>query len=79
VRDFLLVNQSEGTEWFNKERFEALVGLLFLTAAVVSREKSSEPPVKDVIRFHRAARKMIDDAGSAGYRTDIFLKLSVSG
>jgi glycosidase len=79
VRHFLLVNKSEGVEWFNKERFEALVLLFFLTAAVVaSHEKVSGEQVSDVIRLHRAARKLIDDAERAGYRTDIFLQLSAS-
>jgi glycosidase len=80
VRDFLLVNESGGTEWFNKERFESLVRLLFLAAAVTaSREKGSQARVIDIIRLHRAARKLIDDAERAGYRTDIFLQLSFSG
>jgi glycosidase len=80
VRDFLLVNESGGAEWFNKERFEALVRLLFLTAVVAtSLEKGAGVQINDVIRFYRAARKLIDDAERAGYRTDIFLQLSASG
>jgi glycosidase len=79
VRDFLLVNESGGAEWFNKERFEALIRLLFLTAVVAtSHEKGAGVQINDVIRYYRAARKLIDDAEHAGYRTDIFLRLSAS-
>jgi glycosidase len=79
VRDFLLVNESGGAEWFNKERFEALVRLLFLSAVIVaSHAKVSGEQASSVIHIHRAARKLIDDAERAGYRTDIFQQLSAS-
>jgi hypothetical protein len=80
VRDFLLVNESGGAEWFNKERFEALIRMLCLTASVVaSHEKETGLQINDIIRFHRAAQKLIDNAERAGYRSDIFLQLSASG
>jgi hypothetical protein len=80
VSDFLLVNESGGAEWFNKERFEALILMLYLTASVVAlHEKGAEVQMSEIIRLHRAARKLTDDAERAGYRMDIFLQLSASG
>ncbi len=78
VRDFLLVNASGGTEWFNKERFEALIRLLFLTKAAVAPTGNSGERLTGMIRLYRAAGKLIDDAERAGYRTDAFLTLSCS-
>jgi hypothetical protein len=78
VRDFLLVNASGGTEWFNKERFEALIRLLFLTKAAVAPAGKSGERLTGIIRLYRAAGKLIDDAERAGYRTEAFLTLSCS-
>jgi glycosidase len=79
VRDFLLVNESGGSEWFNKERFEALMRLLFLAAAVGTQDgKGSGARMDEIVRLHQTVLKLIDDAGRAGYRTDILPQLTAS-
>lgn len=79
VRDFLLIHESEGTEWFNRERFEALVWLLFQAAAVdiLPRMVSGER-IAGIIGLHGIALERITRAEQSGYRTDTFRHLSAS-
>jgi hypothetical protein len=76
VRAFIHIHVSDGQEWFNRERFEDLIGWLFLTAAVPVEETGMEgrPAVERLFRLHDAAQCLIRDAEKAGYRPDVLLE-----
>jgi hypothetical protein len=75
-REFLLVHESGGVEWFNKERFEELM----LWRGVVGLLAGAERPTPRTLatRLGRAERSLLhamDAAAHAGYRTGLYLRL----
>ncbi len=80
ARRFILLHESGGIKWFNKERFEALSEMLFLATVLTDvRGKGAAARIADVMMYGRATRRLIDNAARAGYRTDVFRQLSAGG
>ncbi len=75
VREFLQVHQSEGIEWFNRERFEEVLKALYLTglSTLVTGETVSAEMVSETLRIHKEVREYSDRAEKSGYRTLEFL------
>jgi hypothetical protein len=75
VREFLLVHQSEGVEWFNRERFEGLMHALYLTAlsTLLSKESASTGTISESIRIYKEVQEFCDMAEKSCYRTQQFL------
>jgi glycosidase len=74
AKKFLLVNRSNGVEWFNKERFEDLIHWLYLADMIAfCTETVDENEIRE--NFARIYRTVIDymsKAEIAHYRTDYF-------
>lgn len=73
--DFMLVHDSAGTSWFNKERFELLLLWLYLIdlasdTSTVCSSTQFKSSVQEIVRLKEMA-------GHAGYRTKLFLSLAV--
>jgi len=69
---FLLLHESDGVDWFNKERFELLLcwlSRLPLTGVIPRPESEVEACQK------RVCGQLVDTAAAAGYRLDHFLQL----
>ena len=76
-RDFLLIHDSDGVEWFNKERFEELAEWLAVIGLVKLALK--RPAGRTVSAWLAAAGRQQDAgvalAAHAGYRSRLFLQL----
>ena len=77
ARRFLLVHWSNGSEWFNKERFEDLTGWLYLTDMFSYCAKPlDDKSLRQIItRGHAVVMDLSAKAETARYRTDIFASL----
>jgi glycosidase len=75
VREFLHVHQSEGIEWFNRERFEELLKVLCLAglSIFVSEDRASAEIISETLRILTAVQEYCDRAEKSGYRTHHFL------
>ncbi|GFE59832.1 alpha-amylase family glycosyl hydrolase [Geobacter sp. AOG2] len=77
-RDFMMIHESDGVEWFNKERFEELVAWLTVIGLVELALK--RPASRTVSAWlaaagrERAASTAL--AAHAGYRSSLFQQLS---
>lgn len=73
VRLFIHVHQSEGVEWFNRERYEDLAGWLFLSTAAraACNEEKAQDGIGLMCRLLGTMKRLVDDAERAGYRTDL--------
>jgi glycosidase len=74
AKQFLLVNRSNGEEWFNKERFEDLMQWLYLTDMISLCAQTVDASLTTE-RFALGYETVIDyisKAESAHYRTDLF-------
>jgi len=77
VAQFIRLHTSGGIDWFNRERFEDLIGWLFLTAAA-TREgagKGGRTAIEGLLLLHGAAQSLTADAEKAGYRPDMLLAI----
>ena len=76
-RNFLLVHESGGVEWFNKERFEDL--LAWSSAIALSRYAACHPAPRTLsVWLGKSARqcsRLAELAGHAGYRTTLLTQL----
>lgn len=74
ARQFLLVHWSNGSEWFNKERFEDLMGWLYLVDMFSYCAETFDAKQLRKIMTHGYAMVMdlVAKAETAHYRTDIF-------
>jgi len=77
ARQFLLVHWINGSEWFNKERFEDLIGWLYLTDMLsCCTETLDDKSLRQIItRGHAMVIDLLAKAETAHYRTDIFVSL----
>ena len=73
--EFLLVHESGGFEWFNKERFEDLILWLYLASVASMTEKTIEKKrlPEELVRLHATVMELFTRAETAGYRLDSFL------
>ena len=73
ARQFLLVHWSNGLEWFSRERFEELIGSLYLTDMLsCCAEVLDNKSLRQVItRGHGMVMELLAKAETAHYRTDI--------
>ena len=73
--EFLLLHESGGFEWFNKERFEDLILWLYLTTVASITEKTVEKKrlPEEMVRLYVTVMELFVRAETAGYRLDIFL------
>ena len=71
---FLLLHESNGVDWFNKERFELLLSWL---ACLSLRGVSPRLEPEAEAGQKRVCGQLVDTAAAAGYRLDHFLKLLV--
>jgi glycosidase len=76
--EFLLLHESGGFQWFNKERFEDLVLWLYVTTvtSITARTIEQKPLPEEMIRLHATVMELFARAETAGYRLDIFLGLT---
>ena len=76
-RAFLLVHESGGVEWFNKERFEELVA--WLAVVTLASRAEQRPAARTLATWlasaERDLRHVIESAAHAGYRTGLFMRL----
>jgi glycosidase len=79
-RRFLLVHESGGVVWFNKERFEELVAWLFIVGLsdAVKGESSSRTVSGWLGAAGRESRRLSALAAHTGYRVPLFLS-SIAG
>nr|WP_240732292.1 alpha-amylase family glycosyl hydrolase [Geobacter sp. FeAm09] len=77
-RDFMLVHESGGTEWFNKERFEELA--VWLSVSALAALALKRPAGRTVAAWLAAADRELAActalAAHAGYRSQLFQQLS---
>ena len=77
--EYMLVHESEGIVWFNKERFEELMLWLFITR--LADTFALRPSLHSLSAWFGAAdremRRLTDLAASTGYRTSLFLNLLI--
>jgi glycosidase len=66
VREFLLVNESGGHQWFNRERFVLLVHWLYLAAFINAAADDRQAAL------YGELRQLLTAAENAGYRVDLF-------
>ncbi|HPY04786.1 MAG TPA: alpha-amylase family glycosyl hydrolase [Rectinema sp.] len=79
MREALNINQYRGTEYFNKERFEAFASLLPAFAWIDSiQEETKEREWKEDPSWKEVAEILKENAIVAGYRTGIMLELMAS-
>lgn len=76
-REYLVVHESGGVVWFNKERFEQFLQWLLIVRLV---DRSSEQPAPRTIAVRlgtacREEQRLTEQAGHAGYRGTLFLQL----
>ncbi len=76
VAEFVLLHESGGVEWFNRERFEDLMLWFYLIAVASIREKTVEMKQlpEEMARRHKPVMELISKAETAGYRLDILLE-----
>jgi len=74
AQQFLLVHCSNGSEWFNRERFEDLTGWLYLTDMLSSGVQTGDDKLlrQIVTHGHAMVMDLLAKAETAHYRTDIF-------
>jgi len=74
---FMLVHESEGVVWFNKERFEELIFWLFVTrlADMPPQRPSSRALSALLSASFREIQDLTDLAAASGYRGVLFLSL----
>jgi len=74
VQQFLLVHWSNGSEWFNKERFEYLTWWLYLTDMISCCTEALDDKLQrqSITRGHEMVMGLLVKAETAHYRTDIF-------
>jgi hypothetical protein len=79
ARQFLLVHWCNGSEWFNRERFEDLTGWLYLTDMLsYCAEALDDKSLRQVItRGHGMVMDLLAKAETAHYRNDIFGSLLI--
>jgi hypothetical protein len=77
-REFLQVHESEGVEWFNKERFETLAEWLSILGFLLPDKLSMAVGKLSAAAAHadQGLHDSIALAAHAGYRTGLFLHLS---
>jgi glycosidase len=77
AREFLLVHWSNGVEWFNRERFEDLIGWLYLTDMIAyGAENGDEKHLRErMAESYGIVTDLFARAETAHYRTDIFRSL----
>jgi len=75
-QEFILVHESEGQEWFHKERFELLLQWLVMIRLTAFAE---EPPAVGLGKWVQIAASDVQHftelAAHSGYRLDLFLRL----
>ncbi len=78
-RAFMLVHESNGVEWFNKERFEELLAWLAVAGLVVRGAK--RPANRTLTAWMTASEEELTRAAElaahAGYRSGLFLRLAL--
>lgn len=81
VRQFLLVHWSNDVEWFNRERFEDLVGWLYLADIIAFGAEAEDEKLfrEKIAASYGLATDLIALAETARYRFDIFRSLLLSG
>jgi glycosidase len=74
---FLQVHESEGTQWFNKERFEELLEWIAIRALMSGSATKPAPRAISTLLGRLAAenRHLNESAAYAGYRTKLLLHL----
>jgi len=76
-REFLLVHESDGVVWFNKERCEELLLWMFVIRLIGFGEQ--RPAAKTLATWFgasaREVQRLSELAGHAGYRLPLYLKL----
>lgn len=77
ARQFLLVHRSNGSEWFNRERFEDLIGWLYLADMFSYGAETFDDKLsgKIITHGHAMVMDLLAKAETAQYRTDIFVSL----
>jgi len=77
-REFMQVHESEGVEWFNKERFETLAEWLSIIGFLLPDKLSMAAGKLSDAAAHaeQGLNESISLAAHAGYRTGLFLHLS---
>ncbi|HEX9078509.1 MAG TPA: alpha-amylase, partial [Desulfuromonadaceae bacterium] len=78
-RAFMLVHESSGVEWFNKERFEELLAWLAVASLA---ERSAKPPAGRTLtawmnESEEELTRAAELAAHAGYRCGLFLRLAL--
>ena len=76
-RAYLLVHNSGGLSWFNKERFESLALWLFIVRLCDPQLKRAATASWS-LTSSREMRRLVKLAGKAGYQTDMFISLMTS-
>ncbi len=76
-RDFMLLHDCDGINWFNKERFdELLIWLYFIDLATASKTKLTIRTISSWLKTAAAEFCRIQEmAAHAGYRSKLFLSL----
>ena len=80
-RHYLLVHDSNGTNWFNKERFESLTIWILIVKfcdSLLKQTASHEPASWHVASSRHEMRRLAKLAEKAGYRTEMFIDLMKS-
>ncbi len=74
---YLLVHDSDGVNWFNRERFETLATWLFIIrlCGMASRRPSARAISSWCAASGRELRRLIELAEHTGYRTTLFTSL----
>ena len=72
-RDFMLVHENGGVEWFNKERFEELA--LWLAVVTMVSRTGQYPSPRTLAAAEKNLLQSFELAAQAGYRTRLFLHL----
>ena len=74
AQQFLLVHRSNRSEWFNRERFEDLIGWLYLTDMLSYGAETFDDKLlrKIITHGHAMVMDLVAKAETAHYRTDIF-------
>jgi len=75
--EFLQVHVSEGTEWFNKERFAELLEWLSICTLMAGSVRMPAPRTLSAVlgRLASANRQLNESAAHAGYRTKLLQRL----
>jgi len=75
-RSYLLIHESEGTEWFNKERFDELCewSALLIMLEGIKSVKSSIVICSRMASAERVVGQATDLAKRVGYKSALFIK-----